>query len=61
MIGYKIYFGTGSGNYSSSVDVGNVTTCTLTGFQSGVLYYFAATAYNASAESEFSSEVSAIK
>ena len=41
--GYKIYWGTSSGNYSNSVNAGNVTTYTVTGLNSGTTYYFAAT------------------
>jgi hypothetical protein len=43
--GYKLYWGTASGNYSNNIDVGNVTTYTLTGLNPGT-YYFAVTAYS---------------
>ncbi|MFN8008609.1 MAG: dockerin type I domain-containing protein [Terriglobia bacterium] len=58
LAGYKIYFGTSSANLSSSINVGNVTTYTVTGLTFGTTYYFAATAYNASgSESGFSNMV----
>ena len=58
LAGYEIYYGTASRNYSFHIDVGNVTTYTLTGLQPGVTYYFAATAYNAQGlESDYSNEV----
>jgi len=58
LAGYEIYYGTASRNYSFHVDVGNVTTYTLTGLQPGVTYYFAATAYSTQGlESDYSNEV----
>jgi len=57
--GYKMYYGTSSRNYSYNVNVGNHTSCSLSGLKEGRKYYFAATAYNNSnAESTYSSEVS---
>ena len=59
LAGYKIYWGTSSGNYSSSKDVGNTTTCTITGLDEGKTYYFAATAYDGSNnESGYSNQIS---
>src|SRR3989441_869721 len=59
LAGYKLYYGTSSGSYPFSVDVGNVTIYTLSGLLEGRIYYFAATDYNLSlAESGFSNEVS---
>jgi hypothetical protein len=55
--GYRIYFGTQSGTYPQSLDVGNVTTYTVTGLSSGTRYYFAATAYDENTESNLSNEV----
>jgi hypothetical protein len=56
--GYKVYYGTSSGQYQYSVDVGKTTLCTLSALQEGVPYYIAATAYDtARAESNFSSEI----
>jgi hypothetical protein len=49
--GYKIYYGSSSGSYSTSVDVGNLTT-----YQINVpdgLQYFVVVAYNSSAEESF--------
>ena len=56
--GYKVYSGTASRSYSGSVDVGNWTSCVMSGLEPGRTYYFAAKAYNATgAESDYSSEV----
>jgi len=58
LAGYRVYYGTSTGNYSHSLDVGMTTTCTISNLQDGMPYYFAATAYDSAlAESEFSSEV----
>ncbi len=57
--GYRIYYGAASGNYTNSVAVGNATTNAVQGLTSGVTYFFAVTAYNASGlESSFSNETS---
>jgi len=57
--GYKMYYGTSSRNYSYDVNVGNSTSCSLSGLQEGRRYYFATTAYNASdVESDYSPELS---
>ena len=37
--GYKILFGSQPGNYTDSVDVGDVATATLSGLKSGTKYY----------------------
>jgi len=59
LAGYKVYLGTSSGVYSSSVSVGNVTSYTVSNLGVGNTYYFAVTAYNSSGvESGFSNEVS---
>src|SRR5207245_8250418 len=58
LAGYKLYYGPSSGSYQSSVDVGNLTSYTLSGLLEGRIYYFAVTAYNLSlGESGFSNEV----
>ncbi len=59
--GYKLYRGSSSGNYSSSVDVGKKTTHTVTGLKDGKAYYFAVTAYDSTrtSESDYSTEISA--
>ena len=55
--GYKLYYGTTSGIYDHSIDVGNVTIYTLTGLTQGQGYYLAVTAYNAfNVESDYSNE-----
>jgi len=57
--GYRIHYGTMSGYYTESIDVGNVTTYTLAGLTDGATYYFAASDYDAVGnESSFSNEVS---
>jgi len=57
--GYKVYVGTASGNYSSSISVGIVTSYTVTNLGVGNTYYFAVTDYDSSGlESGLSNEVS---
>lgn len=59
LAGYKVYYGTASRDYDWFVDVGKVTTYTVTNLTDGVKYYFAATAYDTSnKESTYSEEVS---
>ncbi len=59
LAGYKVYYGTSSRSYTANVNVGNWTSCTISGLTEGRTYYFAATAYNsAGLESGYSSEVS---
>jgi len=63
LAGYKIYYGTVSGSYTGSIDVGNKTSISLTTFSSSVpsrgLYYIAVTAYDtAGNESVYSNEIS---
>jgi hypothetical protein len=59
LAGYKVYYGTASGTYQSNIDVGNVTSYTVTGLGDGLLYFFAVTAYGTSSgESGYSNEVS---
>jgi hypothetical protein len=56
--GYEVYYGTSSGNYQWNMDVGNVTTYNVNSLDTGITYYFAATAYNTSGyESGYSNEV----
>jgi hypothetical protein len=56
--GYKLYYGTSSRNYTTSVDVGTTTEYTLTGLTEGITYYFAATAYDTlDNESGYSTEI----
>lgn len=59
LAGFKVYYGTTSGNYSTVINVGNVTSYTVTGLTDGVTYYFTGTAYNTSGvESDFTTEIS---
>jgi hypothetical protein len=56
--GYKVGYGTASGSYSSTVDVGNWTSVNITGLNTGSKYYFACKAYDtAGKESAYSGEV----
>ena len=56
--GYKIYYGTGSRDYSNSTDVGNRTIHTISALDEGTTYYFAATAYDSlKNESDYSAEI----
>ncbi|MEK7698959.1 MAG: RHS repeat-associated core domain-containing protein, partial [Planctomycetota bacterium] len=43
--GYKVYWGTSSGQYTNSTDVGKTTTYTITGLTNGTTYYIAVKAY----------------
>jgi regulation of enolase protein 1 (concanavalin A-like superfamily) len=59
VIGYRIYYGTASGSYSSSQDAGNATTATICCLEPSRVYYFAARAYLSNGElSSYSEEVS---
>jgi hypothetical protein len=44
--GYTIYYGTSSGTYTQSINVGNTTTYTVQSLTNGVTYYFVVKAYN---------------
>jgi hypothetical protein len=56
--GYRLSYGTTSGQYTTSVDVGNTTSYTLTNLSSGLTYYFVLQAYNVAGTSPYSNEVS---
>jgi len=59
--GYKVYYGTQSGEYDFVINAGNVTQYTVWGLEPGTLYYLALTAYDISGnESDFSAEVSGV-
>jgi hypothetical protein len=59
LAGYKIYWGTTNGNFTSSKDAGKNTTSTITGLNEGTTYYFAATAYDGDGnESDYSNQIS---
>ncbi|MDZ7622377.1 MAG: fibronectin type III domain-containing protein [Candidatus Competibacteraceae bacterium] len=57
--GYRLYYGTSTGNYTSVVEVGNQTTYTVFGLADDRPYYFVVTAYDSTktVESGFSNEV----
>ena len=46
--GYTVYYGTIGGNSLYSLNVGNVTSVTISNLSAGATYYFAATAYTSS-------------
>ena len=48
--GYKLHYGTATGDNTKTVDLGNVSSAIIPGFVSGVTYYFAITAYNSSGQ-----------
>jgi hypothetical protein len=57
VVGYDVYYGAGSQDYTNSVSAGNVTTVTVSNLVQGVKYFFAATALDGSGdESDFSNE-----
>jgi hypothetical protein len=55
--GYKLYWRIAPAPYTSSVDVGNVLTGTITGLSASTLYYMSVVAYNAAGDGPFSQEV----
>jgi hypothetical protein len=58
LAGYRIYYGTASGDYDYTMELGNQTEYTVTNLEEGLLYYFSATAYDLSGnESGYSNEV----
>jgi hypothetical protein len=57
VIGYKIHYGNKSKDYQHSVDVGNFTSCDISGLAEGTTIYFAASAYNTTKESILSQEI----
>jgi len=56
--GYKVKYGTSSGNYTSTVSVGNVLQYQLNNATVGQTYYFVVLATNSSGDSNPSSQVS---
>ncbi len=58
--GYRLHYGTSSGNYPASIDAKNQTTLTVFGLTDGTRYFFAVKAYNTTTTSNFSNEVSAV-
>lgn len=59
-LAYRMYWGTSSGQYAQSQDVGNAKQFTVQGLTWGVTYYYAVKAFSlvAGQESVFSNEVS---
>ncbi|EIC29042.1 LamG domain-containing protein [Methylomicrobium album] len=57
--GYKVAYGTGSGNYTSTVDAGNKTSLSVSGLNAGTRYFFAVKAYDSAGttESAYSNEL----
>ena len=61
LAGYKVYYGTISRKYGPGIDVGKVTSYSLTGLITGEKYYISVTAYNTKGrESGFSNEVAGV-
>ena len=59
VVGYNIYYGGASGNYTNMLSAGNATNITVSGLVEGTTYNFAATTHNKSGiQSPFSNEVS---
>lgn len=56
--GYKVYVGEAPRQYSRTINVGSVTSSTVSSLTVGRTYYFAVTAYNSAGESSPSTEVS---
>ena len=57
-VGYNLYYGGASGDYTNTISVGNATNVTVSALVEGTTYYFAATTYNSvGVESPFSNEV----
>ena len=54
LAGYKIYYGSSSGNYTNVLDAHMATNVTISGLANRTTYYFAATEYDAAAnESDY--------
>ena len=58
--GYRLFYGTSSRSYPSSIDAQNNTSVTVPGLTDGARYFFAVKAYNASTTSDFSNEVNGV-
>lgn len=54
--GYKVRYGTSSGSYTTTVDVGNVCGTIIKGLTNGQAYYFVVTAHNGYGDSAYSAE-----
>ena len=59
LAGYRLHWGKTGGSPTQHIDVGNFTTGTITGLETGVRYFITVTAYNTSwLESRPSNEIS---
>jgi hypothetical protein len=59
VVGYKVYWGVATRNYTNSLSAGGATTLTISNLVVGPTYYFAATAYDTNGiESDYSVEAS---
>jgi hypothetical protein len=59
VVGYNVYYGGTSGDYTNKISTANTTNTIVSGLVQGVTYYFAVTAYDSSGlESPFSNEAS---
>jgi hypothetical protein len=59
VVGYKVYWGVATRNYTNSLSAGGATTLTVSNLVVGTPYYFAATAFDTNGiESDYSAEVS---
>ncbi|MFZ0610876.1 MAG: MopE-related protein [Desulfobacterales bacterium] len=65
LLGYRVYCGESSGNYTVNHDITSSdpalapsTTCEFTGLEEGKKYYFAAVAYSENGQSGYSQEIS---
>jgi hypothetical protein len=59
VVGYKLHYGTESGNYTAVLNLGTELACSLHDLPENTTYYFAVTAYNSfGIESDFSEELS---
>lgn len=59
VVGYNLYYGAASDDYTNVISVGNATNAVVLGLTGGDTYYFAVTAYDAYGdESDFSNQIS---
>ncbi len=58
VVGYNIYYGGATRNYTNKTNIGLATNCVMSGLQAGATYYVATTGYTASGmESNYSNEI----
>jgi hypothetical protein len=61
VVGYAIYYGTNSSNYTARLDAGGNSAISVSGLTEGVTYFFVVTAYDATGdESDPSNEIAYI-